>query len=183
MKASTLFYLAAICFFAASLCSCSSVHRLTTRIREKTDTTIVKHTDSVSTKDSTVKTDTLSLDSASITVVLDSTQHCCDTPRLTNPQAQMIHDLVKAVSGKQIVKSVTISIHGLKKAAAVTSVSTATVVHKVDSVHAARDVVTVIKDVHRTNYIVFVIIISIILLILLIILYLRGKLSFITKLF
>lgn len=139
---------------ALSLCSCSMSHKITTTTRSRTDSVSVVKADSANVRDSSVKTDTLSLDSASITVVLDTTTtKCCDT--LTNPQAQMIHDLVKAVSDKQRVKSVTITIHGLKKAAKVTVIKDSTIVHKSDSVHKARDVTTVIKDVKTTSYVAF----------------------------
>lgn len=142
--------------------SCSMTHKVATTIHERADTASVKKADSVTVRDSTVKTDTLSLDSASITVTLDSAETCCDTahtaPVQLNPQATMIRDLIKAVksgAGNQKVKSVAITIHGLKKSGKVTTVADSTSVHKSDSTHRARDVVTVIKDVKHTSYVAF----------------------------
>lgn len=144
-------------------------HKITTTTRTKTDTVIVHKTDSVSTHDSTAKTDTLTIDSATVDIILDTATVCCDTakPVLTNPQAQMIHDLVKAVAGKQKIKSVKITVHGLKKTGKVILVADSTNVHKTDSTHAARDSTVTVKDVKTTSYLAFGIIFGLALLVIL----------------
>lgn len=134
------------------LASCSQTHKLTTTVHERTDTVIVAHVDSVQVHDSTVQTDSVSLDSASIIVVLDSTEMSADTV-LTVPQAKIVHDIVRAVAGKQKVKSVTINVHGLKKTGKLIEVKDSVAVQKVDSTatHTARDTVT--KKADRTSYV------------------------------
>lgn len=162
--------------------SCSMVHRIVDKKNITVDSSASHRTDSAATHVSKDSSNYLDIEDADITIELgpDSVKA---VDNFSNKTVQAVHDIVKAASGNRAPTRVTIHVGHISDSSRLTVKTDSSRVVTSDTSHLKKSVETVHKDVKRTNYIVFVIIISLILLIILIILYLRGKLSFITKLF
>lgn len=139
----------------ASLSSCSVLHKTTTTHKETVDSTAGKHVDSTVTHEFIDSSEYMYLDSADITVTLDSATVKVPVDTFKNKDIQVIHDVVKAVAGNQKVKSVTIHIHGLDKTQVhITKIDSAKVIRS-DTATVHRTEQTVTKQVNRTSYVLF----------------------------
>ena len=157
--------------------SCSTIHRLTTHT--KTDTTIGHHYDSTNVAKVVDSSQYLDIDSASITVDLD-TNYNRPVDTFSKKEVQIIHDVVKAVAGNQKVKSVTIKLTGLKKTDTHITTTDSIKVVKSDTAHIATNKTVV--DLKRTSYLNLILVGAGLLILAIVVLYIKGKLSFITKL-
>lgn len=166
--------------FVLLLSSCSMVHRIVDKKNISVDSTSSRRTDSTATHTLKDSANYLDIEDADITIELgpDSVKA---VESFSNKTVQAVHDLVKAAAGSRVPTRVSIHVGHLSDSSRLTVKVDSSRVKTSDTTHLKKSVETVHKDIKRTNYIVFVIIISLILLILLVILYLRGKLSFITK--
>lgn len=164
------------------LTSCSMVHRIIDKKNISVDSSSGKHSDSSSVKSVKDSANYLDIEDADITIELgNDTVRAVD--KFSNKTIQGVHDLVKAVAGNRVATRVSIHVGHLSDSSRLTVAVDSSRVKTSDTTHLKKSIATVHKDIKRTNYIVFVGIGLLILIILLIILYLRGKLSFITKLF
>jgi hypothetical protein len=141
----------------ASLSSCSVLHKTTTRTKETVDSVAGKHVDSTVTHEFVDSSEYMYLDSADVTVTLDTATVKVPIDTFKNKDVQILHDVVKAVAGNQKVKSVTIKIHGLDQSQNHIIKTDSIKVIRSDTATVHRTTTQVVKQVNRTSYVIFAI--------------------------
>jgi len=138
-----------------SFTSCSMVKRITSHNHLKFDSSNSHHIDSSTVIKKTDSTSTFTLDSTDIEVEIgdDTLNKPVDT--FSNKSIQIIHDIVKAVAGKNKPKKVIIHIGKLRDSVRVIKTTDSTGIKASDTLHYVKIIDTKTEQTERTSYVIF----------------------------